>query len=255
MKRLPAATIVLLAVAIATSALAADRCLFNSEYTLETLVRETPAFLGRFPDHVPQGVADAIRARSGVLPPPIERERFDILPVRGDRVRIVWPHRWEHDKNPEEFFAAVSVLAQEGHDFEVAVAGQEFQDRPPVFDHAGAVLGDRLIHMGEPGDPDGYARLLASSDVAVSTAENEFFGLAMMEACMAGCRPVVPDRLVYPEIYPDEHRYGDVDELTAMLRSLVLDRPAPHAARVLAERHTWEALEPHYVAEFDALAR
>ena len=135
----------------------------------------------------------------------------------------MWPHRWEHDKNPDSFFDAVVRLAEEGLEFEVAVAGQAFKERPAVFEKAEDVLGERLVHIGEPGDRDAYARLLRSSDIAVSTATNEFFGLAMIEAAYAGCYPLVPDRLVYPEIYPDECLYADDDRLVAKLRSLVVE--------------------------------
>lgn len=239
-----------------TSALAADRCLFNSKYTRDTFVREIPGFLDRFPDHVPTGVDAAIRKKSSVLPPPFDPECLDAaVPSRGAVPRIVWPHRWEHDKNPEEFFGAVAALAQEGLDFEVAVAGQSFKDKPEVFDRAREALGGRLVHFGEPKDRASYAALLASSDIAVSTAVNEFFGLAMMEAAYAGCYPLVPDRLVYPELYPSQMRYGSVDELSARLRALIIDRPMPCAARPLAEAFTFEALIERYASELESLAR
>lgn len=102
------------------------------------------------------------------------------------------------------------------------------------------------MHVGEPGSREAYARLLASADVAVSTARNEFFGVAMMEACYAGCTPLVPDRLAYPELYPAEYRYTSHEALVARLRDLVLHRPEPMAARSLAEPFTLDALTPLY---------
>ncbi len=166
----------------------------------------------------------------------------------------MWPHRWEHDKDPDTFFRAVSRLAREGLDFEVAVAGQAFQDRPPVFEEAASALGDRLAHIGEPTGREAYARLLAGSDVAVSTAANEFFGLAMLEACYAGCYPLVPDRLAYPELYPAEYRYDGEEQLVARLRALVTDRPEPGAARHLAEPFALPALAPAYAELFARVA-
>ncbi|MBN2848455.1 MAG: DUF3524 domain-containing protein [Coriobacteriia bacterium] len=238
-----------------TSALAADRCLFNTRYNLEGFVAEIPGFLREFPDHRPAGVAERIAERSEVLPPPFDPAPFDAVhPVRGPRPRVVWPHRWEHDKDPEAFFAAVCALAAEGLDFEVAVAGQSFRETEAMVAEAAAGLCDRLMHLGEPESRDAYARLLASSDIAVSTAKNEFFGLAMIEACYAGCAPLVPDSLAYPELYPAEARFRSHEELVARLRSALLERPAPGSARALAERYTFQALVPRYAEVFERVA-
>jgi glycosyltransferase involved in cell wall biosynthesis len=238
-----------------TSALAADECWFNTAWNLDGFLSEIPGFLKRFPDHQPKGVVQAIRAKASVLHPPFDAATFDAVPLaRTGHPRIVWPHRWEHDKDPDTFFEAASALVEEGLDFEVAVAGQAFADMPECFERAQAALGHRLVHLGEPGSREDYARLLRSSDIAVSTAVNEFFGIAMVEACYAGCYPLVPDDLAYPELYPGEFRYGGASELQARLRSLVLERPAPGAARDLGEAYTFEALMPAWRSAFERAA-
>ena len=112
-----------------------------------------------------------------------------------------------------------------------------------------------FVHIGEPDSCEAYSRLLASADVAVSTAMNEFFGLAMIEACYAGCTPLVPSRLAYPELYPAEYRYGSADELTARLRSHIAHPPQPGAARELARPFTFDALVPRYAEVLETVAR
>ena len=234
-----------------TSALAADECWFNTAWNLEGFLSEIPGFLKLFPDHQPKRVVERIRAKSSVLHPPFDSAAIDALPpARSAHPRIVWPHRWEHDKDPDTFFEAVAVLAAEGLDFEVAVAGQAFADRPDCFSEAAAALGHRLVHIGEPDSRQDYARLLRSSDIAVSTAVNEFFGIAMIEACHAGCYPLVPDDLAYPELYPSQFRYRGVQELVARLRSLIVERPAPGAAREIGEAYTFDALMPSWRRAF-----
>ena len=238
-----------------TSALGADLCVFNTHYNLDGFVTGVPGFIKGFPDHHPRGLAERIAAKSVVLAPPFDSAGFDsVTAERGTRPRIVWPHRWEHDKDPEAFFSAVSVLAREGLDFEVAVAGQSFRETEDVMREAASVLGARLVHCEEPASRAEYASLLASADVAVSTARNEFFGLAMIEACYAGCMPLVPDRLAYPELYPREFRYGSNDELVARLRETIITPPAPGAARAIAERFTFTALSGEFGAMFHTVA-
>ena len=234
-----------------TSALSAERCVFNSRWNLERFVGEIPGFIREFPDHHPRGLAEAIAEKSSVLAPPFDPGAFDAVPsTRGERCRIVWPHRWEHDKNPEEFFSAVMTLAGEGLDFEVAVAGQSFRETEGLMHDAAEALGTRLVHCAEPASREEYAALLAGADVAVSTATNEFFGLAMVEACYAGATPLVPDRLAYPELYGPQYRYAGPDELVARLRGHILHRPAPLRARNLAEQFTFERLAPEYAELF-----
>ncbi|HET6351863.1 MAG TPA: DUF3524 domain-containing protein [Coriobacteriia bacterium] len=238
-----------------TSALTAERCLFNTRWNLERFVAEIPGFIREFPDHHPKGLAERIEAKSEVIAPPFDPAPFDAAPVvRGERCRIVWPHRWEHDKNPEEFFDAVTKLAGEGLDFEVVVAGQSFAETRETMREAAAALGDRLVHCEEPADRAAYAELLASADVAVSTAINEFFGLAMMEACYAGATPLVPDRLAYPELYPAQYRYASADQLVARLRALILERPQTGTACALAEGFTFERLTADYERALHAVA-
>jgi hypothetical protein len=76
----------------------------------------------------------------------------------------------------------------------------------------------------------------------------------MVESAYAGCFPVVPDRLAYPELYPDEMRYSTPDALVAMLRSLILEPPAPGAARESAQRYTFDALQGEYESVLRAVA-
>lgn len=54
-----------------------------------------------------------------------------------------------------------------------------------------------------------YYDTLASARIAVSFADQETFGIAMQEATLLGCIPLVPDRLAYKEMYPAIFRCKD----------------------------------------------
>lgn len=57
-----------------------------------------------------------------------------------------------------------------------------------------------------------YYKLLARSKVVVSYALQENFGFGIAEAAYLGCVPVVPDRLVYPELYPSKFLFQTFNE-------------------------------------------
>lgn len=60
-------------------------------------------------------------------------------------------------------------------------------------------------------DKDSYYSLLKKSKIAVSTALQETWGIAMQEATIAGCIPAVPDRLSYDEMYNELFKYSNGD--------------------------------------------
>jgi hypothetical protein len=57
-----------------------------------------------------------------------------------------------------------------------------------------------------------YYDLLATSRVVVSFALQENFGFGIAEAAYLGCTPVLPNRLVYPELYPPEFLYDTFEQ-------------------------------------------
>ena len=209
------------------SALAARRCVFNSRFNRDTFLEEGARVLARMPDAVPAGWIDAIAERSLVLPIPLDLEplprcAYEPSP-REERERgpvILWNHRWEHDKGPDRFFAALDALAERDVPFRVAVCGETFSRKPPVFDEARERLGERIVHWGHVESRRDYEALLGKAHLAVSTARHEFFGIASLEATWFGACPVVPDALAYRETFPDEHRYADDADLVARLSHL-----------------------------------
>jgi hypothetical protein len=95
-----------------------------------------------------------------------------------------------------------------------------------------------------------YCRALVEADVAVSTARQEFFGISAVEAAYAGCAPLLPDRLSYPELLPKESHptclYADPDDL---LRRLTEWTRHPEEARRVdlsdhVRRFGWDRIAP-----------
>lgn len=207
------------------SSLAATRCVFNSAYNRDSFLAGGRDLLSRLPDAVPPGWIEEIEAKSVVIGLPLElpapAAAVSDTPT-GDRALgplIVWNHRWEHDKDPESFFAALLELDRLEVPFRVAVCGQRFRQQPPVFEMARARLGRRVEQWG-PLPRAEYEALLGRAQLAVSTAQHEFFGISMLEAAHFGAHPLVPDRLAYPELFPAMYRYESSDELVGRLASM-----------------------------------
>ncbi|MCB2184793.1 MAG: DUF3524 domain-containing protein [Deltaproteobacteria bacterium] len=227
-----------------TTALAARRVVFNSAYQRDEVLAAAATLLARLPDARPPGLVEQVQAKSQVLPIPLDPAEAGDL-VRGPRrgpLRLVWNHRWEHDKDPAALWEALFGLARSGRDFQVAVLGPRPPRVDPGFAQAAHELGPRLVHLGWAGDRREYWRWLFWADVGLSTARQEYFGLALAEAVWAGCRPLAPATLVYPELYPAELLYPP-GALAAALEPLLAQPELARRAdyRPLAAGWTWPA--------------
>ena len=209
-----------------TSCLAADVVWFNSRFHLEDFLSAAGALLRKMPDFVPEAVIEDIRAKADVLPPPVQEPKEPLGDDRqGGPLTFLWCHRWEYDKNPTPFFDALLNLDADGCEFNLVMLGEQFRDAPPAFAEAAARLNHRITHAGFAENRDDYWRLLAKCDVVVSTAIQENFGIGVIEAVLAGCQPLVPRRLAYPEVIPSEFHpwclYDDDSDLHARLRGIL----------------------------------
>jgi glycosyltransferase involved in cell wall biosynthesis len=182
-----------------TGALAATAVWFNSQFHLDSFLDALARFLKSMPDHQPFEAIEKIRAKSSVYPPGIA-EFSARRPREPGPLRILWAARWEHDKNPEDFFEGLEILKAKNVPFRISVIGQSFRDKPAIFEKAHSGFMDQIDLWGYQQSRDDYERALLQADVIVSTANHEFFGIGILEAVAAGAYPLVPNRLSYPEI-------------------------------------------------------
>ncbi|MGD9548073.1 MAG: DUF3524 domain-containing protein [Candidatus Krumholzibacteriia bacterium] len=251
------------------SALASDHVVFNSAWHRDLFLEAVPVFLNKMPEAVPRRVAERLAPRCRVLPvgldrKPLASDRFALyrggpcepgagLPwPRGKRHRLIWNHRWEFDKRPGDFAAAVEALLDRGLDFEVALLG-ETAGNEEVFLPLRRRLGERCVAFGHLPSRADYDALLESGDIVVSCADQEYFGISVAEAVHAGCYPVLPRRQVYPSLYGSrcrgDHFYDTHEEFIDLLADLIGGDARGHVCSLDldVDPFCWERL----IGEFD----
>lgn len=71
-----------------------------------------------------------------------------------------------------------------------------------------------------------YYELMAKSKVVVSYALQENFGFGVAEAAYLGCTPVLPNRLVYPELYDSKYLFDRFEESVNMVEQALINHSA-----------------------------
>lgn len=238
-----------------TSALAADAIYFNSRFHQQSFLGSLPAFLRQFPDHREQHAVADIQKKSQVLSLGLDLKslRCKTQSEKPEHPIFLWNHRWEYDKNPEDFFEALFKLKAEGYPFQVTVLGQSYQQSPAIFAKARKELSQEIIHFGFAKSKKEYARLLHQADILPVTSRQDFFGISTVEAIYCNCYPILPNRLAFPEHIPKAlhppHFYESqeqfIQQMKAAHQQIEKIRQAPSYQNFVAH-YDWSILAPQY---------
>ncbi len=248
-----------------TTALAANRLYFNSSYHMESFLGALPEFLSAFPDHPDLHRIDELREKSRVLHLGLELAGLDqYRPESGERdgpPLVLWNHRWEYDKNPDDFFSVLEEISGQGIPFRLAVLGKSYGERPAVFERSRSTLGRHLVHFGHAESRADYANWLWKADLLPVTSNQDFFGASVVEAMYCGARPLLPRRLAYPELLPAHLHpscfHDSTPELAEMLARSLTTPPSGDLTATLsaaAAGFDWRTMAAVYDREFDSPA-
>ena len=119
----------------------------------------------------------------------------------------------------------------------VIFSGRNVDEKQPwLFKQMRDKIGDnhiRFINTLEHNfSKEEYYELLAKAKVVVSFALQENFGYSIAEAVYLGCVPILPNRLVYPELYSEEYLYDTFDDACNMVSDVIYgDIKPPIVAR------------------------
>lgn len=231
-----------------TSALAADHILFNSKYHKTIFLRELPKFLSQFPDGTNESLVSEIEDKSDVAYIGIEPIKYIDRPSN-DVKSILWNHRWEYDKNPILFFETLLYLRDQGLDFRLSVIGESYKNKPEIFDHARIQLGDIIDHWGYVSRTK-YEEILQKADIIPVTSNQDFFGISLIEAMSAGCVPLMPKRLVFPEHLNSDynHLYYNTEKelIEKVVHQLQANDNIRHEITRETEKYHWSTVVKEY---------
>ena len=188
------------------SAIVSDYVLFNSEYHKSSFLSSLPSFVKKFPTYPWKKDLNNLNGKASVLPIGIDLSLFRERIHRCDCPIFLWNHRWEYDKGPTEFFETLFGLKKEGIGFELIVLGKSHNRKPKIFELAKKRLSNEIIHWGFAANRSDYIALISQANIAMVTSNQDFFGISTVEAIAAGCYPILPNKLAYPEhIPPNSH--------------------------------------------------
>jgi len=237
------------------NALCAEKVIFNSQYNYHTFISGLERFLKKMPDQVPENILKSIASKSEVIPVPINVDNF--LPVdKGvESVPVLlWNHRWEYDKGPQQLYNVLTELYQRKFLFKLNLIGPQFRVIPDAFDKIQQEFSNVIKNYGFIESVVEYKKILASSDMVLSTALHDFQGLAILEAVAAGCIPVVPSRLAYTEIFPEKYQYdsdlllpmNEAKKMADLIIKLNENRNSTNLCDINISKFSIEDLQPTY---------
>lgn len=238
-----------------SSALVADVVVFNSNYHQESFLDALPEFLSQFPDHKNLDTIQTIRQKSRVIPLGFSFSNNESIQESNQNVKtILWNHRWEYDKSPELFFQTLYELQDQKIPFKLIVIGARGKNYPSIFDEAKEILANHIIHWGFVHEEEKYKWLLNQSDILPVTSIQDFFGISIVEAILAGATPLLPNRLAYPE-HIEEHLfdtflYNNQKEMIKKLHNFLSNNPLPKVSLISLSHYEWEAVLKQWEAVF-----
>ena len=239
------------------SALAADLCVFNSQFNKDSFFDGARALLKKLPDYVSPDWLINTEQTSQVLPVPLDiqsqlEKNGSRTPIEAQNIKLVWSARWEFDKGPDRLLAILEELERRDVAYEIAILGEQFRSIPEEFNQIKVQFSHRITQFGFAESRADYLAFLASADIVLSTALHEFQGLSVLEAVALGCVPVLPNRQVYPELFGDEYLYASDIKNTQVEANAAVDliqRLVVNAQKApLVNQYLAKALLPHYDA-------
>lgn len=200
--------------------LSSDALLFNSKFNFDSLFQGLEKFIQSMPDARPYKSFEDAKKKCFItgLGVQISRKSNELLDWEKRPQRILWNHRWEYDKNPQEFISLFYKLIKTHPHLELDLLGDNRKGQySETFLKLKKMFPSHIKTFGGLNDREKYIKQLGYSRLLPVTSNHEFFGLSVIDAITNGVIPLLPNRLSYPElIAPCLHEkllYSNFNEL------------------------------------------
>jgi hypothetical protein len=122
---------------------------------------------------------------------------IESIPSLEKKNEVVWPHRYNSDKNPQIIEELIPILESKG----ISV----------------------VITQKQNLSKDEYYRVLKEAKMVFSCASHENLGISIMEGVLADCIPLVPNSSSYQEMYYDIFKYQSIHQNLDKTANMIID--------------------------------
>jgi len=245
------------------SAASADQILFNSQFHFKDFINAAKQLIRQMPDAKPEWMIEQIKGKTKIVYPGcwFAKGELEFEDQNIKKPLIIWNHRWDHDKNFRFVFEGLLHLKEKKIPFSLALLGERFKQIPHVFIQAKDKFKDEIVVFDYIDSKDDYLSWLKKGDIVVSSAVQENFGIAIVEAVRYGCIPLLPDRLSYPELMPhDLHSkilYHTKKEFKQKFEDMIINYkkyfPLKKQLSSHMEQFSWEVMAKQYDAVLEQM--
>lgn len=176
------------------TATAASEIWFNSEFHLKTFLTRGSALVARHPELTSRNPMQAITAKAHLIPPPMDLGYIgEVKMALGEPARhrdVIFVETRDADVKLLNW--ALEAVHASGRKFRLITVG-------PVKQLSSEWNRTTIREIDEPAQV--FAML--QSSILVSVKPKATSDYLCVRGMLAGCRPVVPDDGVYPEMIPD----------------------------------------------------
>ena len=137
------------------------------------------------------------------------------------------------------------------------VLGEQFSTYPEIFDLAKKELSNQIIHWGYCDSFEEYSKWLWKSDIVPVTSNQDFFGISIVEAVYCNSKPILPNKLAYPEIFDilknKKIFYNDESDLFNRLHHEILNFNKENSFLNQIDKFDWTNMIKQYDKTFTIL--